>query len=309
MLTGGTSGQGGGQGTGGVPNTGGVTSSGGVQGTGGVPVTGGVTSSGGTSNTGGGATDPCATVICGQGYTCCNGSCVTVSNDPFNCGKCSYQCPDSTPLCSNGGCTVPTCTTLIACASGEVCCGTSCCKNGTICCEVQGAASVAQSCVDPSLYNGTCPPDNPFIQCASPDTAIATSGGSRAIATLRIGDHVLSVDHGHIVDVPIVAVHRHPARRHSVVHVELESGAVLEISAPHPTADGRTFGDLRAGDVLSGERIRSAAVVPYTSAYTYDILPASDTGTYFAGGVLIGSTLGGTALAAEKIEYAPLSME
>ena len=31
--------------------------------------------------------------------------------------------------------------------------------------------------------------------------------------------------------------------------------------------------------------------VPYRHEYTYDILPASDSGTYFAGGVLVGSTL------------------
>lgn len=29
----------------------------------------------------------------------------------------------------------------------------------------------------------------------------------------------------------------------------------------------------------------------YRHAFTYDILPASDTGAYFAGGALVGSTL------------------
>lgn len=320
-ATGGTSGTGGVFGGGGVSSTGGVSSSGGVSTTGGapgtggvpttggVPATGGVSSTGGTSSTGGGATDPCLGIACPGGYTCCNGKCVTPTNDPFNCGKCANQCPDSAPLCYNGGCTVPSCTPIVPCASGDVCCGSSCCANGTICCESQGQLTVIVSCADPSQFNGTCPPLAVQAVCASPDTALATPSGSRAIATLRVGDHVFSVDHGHIVDVPIIAVHRRAARHHSVIHVELESGSVLEISAPHPTADGRTFGDLRAGDMLSGERIRSVAVVPYTSAYTYDILPASDSGTYFAGGVLIGSTLGGTALAAGTIEYAPLSME
>jgi hypothetical protein len=32
-------------------------------------------------------------------------------------------------------------------------------------------------------------------------------------------------------------------------------------------------------------------IVPYGHPYTYDILPASKSGTYFAAGVLIGSTL------------------
>jgi hypothetical protein len=78
---------------------------------------------------------------------------------------------------------------------------------------------------------------------------------------------------------------------HHVVHVELSTGSVLEISALHPTADGRTFGDLRDGAALGGVEIRQAITVPYEHAFTYDVLPDSDTGAYFAGGVLIGSTL------------------
>ena len=42
---------------------------------------------------------------------------------------------------------------------------------------------------------------------------------------------------------------------------------------------------------LDGIRVVSAELVPYTHSHTYDILPASDTGAYYAGGVLIGSTL------------------
>ena len=38
-------------------------------------------------------------------------------------------------------------------------------------------------------------------------------------------------------------------------------------------------------------RVLSAEMVPYTHDRTYDILPASDSGTYVAGGALIGSTL------------------
>lgn len=78
---------------------------------------------------------------------------------------------------------------------------------------------------------------------------------------------------------------------HRVIEVALRDGATLHISAAHPTADGRTFGQLRAGDWLGGREVTSTAVVPYAHDATYDILPDSDTGTYFAGGALIGSTL------------------
>jgi hypothetical protein len=78
---------------------------------------------------------------------------------------------------------------------------------------------------------------------------------------------------------------------HHVVRVTFGDGSELRISAPHPTADGRTFGALHAGDSLDGHPIASAELVPYAQPFTYDILPDSDTGTYFAGGALIGSTL------------------
>ncbi len=63
------------------------------------------------------------------------------------------------------------------------------------------------------------------------------------------------------------------------------------MSPGHPTADGRTFADLRAGGTLDGLRIMRVDLVPYGHARTYDILPGSETGSYFAAGARIGSTL------------------
>jgi hypothetical protein len=132
---------------------------------------------------------------------------------------------------------------------------------------------------------------SPLCICASPNTPIATAEGDRPIASLKVGDLVYSVDAGVVKLVPIVRTNRTAVVHHSVVHVELTSGATLEISARHPTADGRLFGDLRAGTSLDGLEITAERVVPYEFDATYDILPDSDTGAYFAGGVLIGSTL------------------
>jgi hypothetical protein len=47
--------------------------------------------------------------------------------------------------------------------------------------------------------------------------------------------------------------------------------------------------------MLDGHLIKSVDVVAYEHEATYDILPASDTGTYFAAGIQIGSTLAGQA--------------
>jgi hypothetical protein len=82
----------------------------------------------------------------------------------------------------------------------------------------------------------------------------------------------------------------------------MANGVVLEISAVHPTADGRTIGALRDGDELDGVRVKESRTVPYGYDATYDILPDSDSGAYFAGGVLIGSTLAGAD--AVEVSYA-----
>ena len=130
-----------------------------------------------------------------------------------------------------------------------------------------------------------------FCICAAPDTPIATPSGDRPIAELRVGDPVYSVDDDAIVVVPIAEVQRTRVVAHHVIEVRLESGPVLQVSAGHPTADGRTFADLVGGGQLDGQRILEAHTIAYPHQYTHDILPASSTGTYFAGGALIGSTL------------------
>ena len=91
------------------------------------------------------------------------------------------------------------------------------------------------------------------------------------------------------------------------MRVALATGSVIELSPAHPTADGRPFAALPAGGRLDGIGIVSAALVPYRHAATHDILPASDTGTYFAGGVLVGSTLAPFAPAESSVS-APVSV-
>jgi Hint domain len=135
----------------------------------------------------------------------------------------------------------------------------------------------------------------PLCKCASPDTPIATEAGQAPIASLRVGDRVYSVDRGVVRLVPIVRTQRIPAQNHRVVRLTLTTGSVLEISRLHPTADGRSFGELVKGGLLDGVEIRDTETIPYGHDATYDILPDSDTGTYFAGGVLLASTLANSA--------------
>jgi hypothetical protein len=101
----------------------------------------------------------------------------------------------------------------------------------------------------------------------------------------------MSRDRGQLVAVPILRTNRVLAANHHVVELVLENGARLRISEGHPTADGRTFADLRPGDHLGDARVVALRSISYPYAFTYDILPASDSRTYIAGGALIGSTL------------------
>jgi len=90
-----------------------------------------------------------------------------------------------------------------------------------------------------------------------------------------------------------------------MVRLTLPDGRTLEMSPGHPTADGRTLADLARGDTLDGIRILAREVVPYAHPFTHDILPDSDTGTYFASGALVGSTLWTETAAAGRCEAPP----
>jgi hypothetical protein len=162
-------------------------------------------------------------------------------------------------------------------------------------CSVPGA-QCGESCATPVrceagvwqwLDCSACCPE-----CAAPDTPIATPEGERRIDSLAAGDLVYSVEDGAIVAVPLLRVGSKPARDHHVIRVTLSSGAVLQMSPAHPLAHGGTFGTLEAGSPFDGQHlVLDAELVPYEYSATYDILPDSSTGTYFAAGAEVGSTL------------------
>jgi hypothetical protein len=221
---------------------------------------------------------------------------VNKGNDVKNCGACGRACTEG-QACNEGVCGPPPCEPNVFCIGTTFCCGTQCCPLGNICCVVPGPVGPdLPQCFEPDA-RGTCPLGCRTCRCASPDTPIATPDGERPIAELRVGDLVYSVDDLAIVSVPIVAVHRQPANGHAVPRIALDDGRELDVSAGHPTADGRTFGDLVPGNRLGERTVTRVTNIAYRHPFTYDILPGSSSGTYFAAGALIGSTLASEARA------------
>ncbi len=147
----------------------------------------------------------------------------------------------------------------------------------------QGAINVTKT--QPTI--ATCP------VCLAADTLIETPIGNLKVSDLREGMLVWSLDaKGARVAVPIVTTARVPvSATHHMIHIVLDDGRELMASPGHPTADGRALVHLRVGDALDGARVLRATRESYASGATYDILPASSSGAYWANGILIGSTL------------------
>ncbi len=130
--------------------------------------------------------------------------------------------------------------------------------------------------------------------CLARDTRIAVPGGFVRVQDIRVGMAVWSTNSaGRRFRAVVLRVGRVPVpATHRVVRLVLADGRTVLVSPGHPTPDGRTVGELRTGRSFEGTRIVTARLVPYSGGFTFDLLPSGPTGTYFANGVLLGSTLG-----------------
>jgi hypothetical protein len=138
---------------------------------------------------------------------------------------------------------------------------------------------------NPSLP--TCP------ICLAAGTLINTPRGAIRVENLRVGDLVwTSNEAGEQVSAIILKVGsvRVPTT-HQIIHVRLSDGRELWASPSHPTADRRTLGSLKVGEILDSAQIILIERIQYKGTATYDLLPSGVTGFYWANGVLIGSTL------------------
>jgi hypothetical protein len=136
-------------------------------------------------------------------------------------------------------------------------------------------------------FNPNCP------ICLARGTLISTPRGAVPVQDVRAGMAVWSTDRaGHRIRAVVVAVGHTPVpATHEVVRLVLADGRMVLVSPGHPTTDGTPVGQLRVGQRFEGTLVASAERIPYRGGYTYDLLPSGATGTYFANGVLLGSTL------------------
>lgn len=203
-------------------------------------------------------------------------------------------CPDGTavsrsgPRCEFAPCPTPTPVPSPTPATSGACTKDSDCATG-------------YSCIDSSpvtregFENLRCWKNGaPRPICLSGETRIATTYGEKLVREIVEGDIVQSIDkRGETVFVPVLmSAHTDAPLDHHVVDLILADGRELIASPGHKIDDGRTLGELKAGELIQGVIITSATLKKYTEQYTYDILPAGDTGMYFANGIMLRSTLG-----------------
>lgn len=163
-------------------------------------------------------------------------------------------------------------------------------KDGT-CPEGYVDYGIPLQCVTPE-YMEYCR-TNACPICLAESTLIDTPYGPIPVQDLQIGTPIWTVNRlGQRVPGIVLKIGITPAPPdHQVVHLILNDSRELFVSPGHSTIDGRTVGDLVAGDLYDGVSVVSTELVAYGKSATYDILPSGDTGFYWANSILIGSTL------------------
>lgn len=129
--------------------------------------------------------------------------------------------------------------------------------------------------------------------CLSADSTIRTPTGDVNVKDIKDGMTVWSTDSdGMAVKSKVIKTGSvFVGHMHMVIDLQLADGRKLFVSPNHPTYDGRIVADLKVGERYDGSTVKSAEIVQYRHQFTYDILPSSQTGNYWANGILVGSTL------------------
>lgn len=197
------------------------------------------------------------------------------------------------------------------CLAGLVCHASICSNPQGASCKGQNDATCPsgytceQSC-GPPLARQNEPPPPWFCElnevaakprmcpiCLAENTMIATPSGEVNVKDVTVGMDVWSLDiHGNAVASKVLQISRTPVpATHRVVRLQLSDGREVWVSPQHPSMNGGPVGELESGQSYDGALIQSARLVPYWADATYDLLPDSTTGEYFANGIPLKSTL------------------
>lgn len=219
----------------------------------------------------------------------------------------TIACTQEAKLCSDGsavGRTGPNCT-FAPCPEmtpTPVPLSTSCngpgdkCPSGYTCIQKCGPPVVRADSPPPGYsceLNSVASKPRMCPICLASNTMIATPSGDMRVTDVRVGTVVWSVNNrGEKVLSKVSIISNTPVpKTHQVVHLVLDDGREVWVSRDHPTILGSLVRDLHVGDTYDASRVISTELVPYWDNKTYDLLPNSDTGEYWANGILLGSTL------------------
>jgi len=180
--------------------------------------------------------------------------------------------------------------------TGNVCSGPSdtSCSTGYQCTPDCGPPVVSQYDTQPTTYHCRIPSAPRMCPiCLASNTKIATPNGDVNVKDITIGTLVWSQSAlGEKIESTVVNIgHTAVPVSHRVIHLVLSDSREVWVSPNHPTFNGRVVGDLKVGDAYDGSNVKTVESVAYWDKNTYDILPNSQTGFYWADGILFGSTL------------------
>jgi len=130
-------------------------------------------------------------------------------------------------------------------------------------------------------------------KCLAPDTLVATPSGAVRIADLLKGMLVWTQDaKGNKVAERVLETAASAVNGpHDVALVRLQDGRQIISSLAHPLLGGRQVAELTRGEIYDASKITVFELRAYDRSHTYDILPAGDTGVYWANGIPVSSTL------------------
>lgn len=144
---------------------------------------------------------------------------------------------------------------------------------------------VLKSKTENNVWMGRCLPAN---------TMIKTKRGDVKVQELTLNDSVLTLDeNGKKCFRPLVLSTSTPVSEdHRLVYIKLKDGRDLCASPGHPLSDNKSFfGNIKKGDRIDGSTVMTVKLFKYTEGVTYDLLTSGLNSSYFANGILIGSTL------------------